>query len=57
MLDAHDAAMQSLMLRSSILERFCGSLCDSVVEQEGASDLLRALSRTNLLFIPLDGKC
>ena len=55
-LEAHDPAMQALMLRSSVLERLCGSLCDAVVEQEGSDELLAALSRVNLFLVPLDDK-
>jgi LuxR family maltose regulon positive regulatory protein len=55
-LEAHDPATQTLMLRSSILERFCGSLCDAVLEQVGSGPLLDELSRTNLFLIPLDDR-
>jgi len=55
-LDAHDPATQTLMLRSSILERFCGSLCDALLEQDGSGPLLDELSRTNLFLIPLDDR-
>jgi LuxR family maltose regulon positive regulatory protein len=55
-LDAHDAATQSLMLRSSILDRLCEPLCDAVLEQEGTGGRLRALARTNLFLVPLDDR-
>ena len=55
-LEAHDPEMQALMLRSSVLERLCGSLCDAVVEQEGSDELLAALSRANLFLLPLDDR-
>ncbi len=55
-LEAHGPEMQSLMLRSSILERMCGSLCDTVAEREGSDELLAALSRANLFLIPLDDR-
>jgi LuxR family maltose regulon positive regulatory protein len=55
-LDAHDPATQTLMLRSSVLERFCGPLCDAVLEQDGSAQLLDELSRTNLFLIPLDDR-
>ena len=55
-LEAHDPEMQALMLRSSILERMCGSLCDTVAEREGSDELLAALSRANLFLIPLDDR-
>ena len=44
-LEAHDPETQTLMLRSSILERLSGSLCDAVVEQEGSDERLASLSR------------
>src|SRR5262249_50501253 len=47
-------AMRSLMLRSSILERLSGPLCDSVLEREGCAQSLRELARTNLFLMPLD---
>src|SRR5262245_9513112 len=53
-LEAHDPATQTLMLRSSVLERFCGPLCDAVLEQEGSGRLLQGLARTNLFLLPLD---
>jgi ATP/maltotriose-dependent transcriptional regulator MalT len=53
-LDAHDPETQSLMLRSSILERFCGSLCDEVLGSEGSARLLSRLACSNLFLLPLD---
>ena len=42
------------MLRTSILERLSGPLCDAVMEQEGSAAMLEALSRSNLFLVPLD---
>ena len=42
------------MLRSSILERMCGPLCDALLEEEGSAKLLDALARANLFLLPLD---
>ncbi len=53
-LDAHDPAMQTLMLRCSILERLCGPFCDALLEEEGSAHQLRELARTNLFLVPLD---
>jgi len=53
-LEAHEPSMQALMLRSSVLDRMCGRLCDALLEQEGSADQLAALSRTNLFLVPLD---
>jgi LuxR family transcriptional regulator, maltose regulon positive regulatory protein len=55
-LAAHDATMQDLMLRSSVLERLCGSLCDVVLDREGSAIDLLTLARTNLFLTPLDGE-
>ena len=53
-LQAHDPSAQTLMLRSSVLERLSGPLCDAVLEQEGSAARLDALSRSNLFLVPLD---
>jgi LuxR family transcriptional regulator, maltose regulon positive regulatory protein len=53
-LEAHDQATQELMLRSSVLDRLCGPLCDALLDQEGAAKLLDALARANLFLLPLD---
>ncbi len=53
-LEAHDPPAQALMLRTSILERLTGPLCDAVLEQEGSAAMLDALSRSNLFLVPLD---
>ena len=53
-LDAHDPSAQALMLRTSVLERLSGPLCDAVLEQEGSAAMLDALSRTNLFLVRLD---
>ena len=53
-LEAHDQPMQTLMLRSSILGRLSGPLCDAVMDQQGSAAMLDTLSRTNLFLIPLD---
>ena len=53
-LQAHDPPVQALMLRTSVLERLSGPLCDAVLEQQGSAAVLDALSRTNLFLVPLD---
>ena len=53
-LQAHDPSAQALMLRTSVLERLSGPLCDAVLEQEGSAAMLDALSRSNLFLVPLD---
>jgi LuxR family maltose regulon positive regulatory protein len=53
-LEAHDPKAQELMLRSSILDRLSGPLCDAVLEQAGSDGLLVELARENLFLMPLD---
>ena len=55
-LSSYDPATQTLMLRSSILQRLCGRLCDAVLEREDTGGLLSGLSRTNLFLVPLDDR-
>jgi LuxR family maltose regulon positive regulatory protein len=55
-LEAHDSATRDLMLRTSILGRLCGPLCDAVLGQEGSDRLLAGLANTNLFLIPLDNR-
>lgn len=40
--------------RASILDRLSGDLCDAVLRRTGSSTVLRDLSRSNMLLMPLD---
>ena len=53
-LEAHDPQAQALMIRTSMLERLTGPLCDAVMDEEGSAEMLDTLSRTNLFLVPLD---
>jgi LuxR family maltose regulon positive regulatory protein len=53
-LQTHDPSVQALMLRTSVLERLSGPLCDAVLEQQDSAAMLEELSRTNLFLVPLD---
>jgi LuxR family maltose regulon positive regulatory protein len=55
-LDGHDQSAQALMIRSSILERLSGPLCDAVLQQENSGAVLEKLSRTNLFLVPVPGE-
>lgn len=48
--------LRLFLLRTSILSRLCGSLCDAVTGDDRSTQLLVALERSNLLLIPLDSK-
>jgi LuxR family transcriptional regulator, maltose regulon positive regulatory protein len=49
-------SVQTFLLRTSILERLCGPLCDAVVSGPSASgqETLEYLERANLFLVPLD---
>ena len=44
----------TFLVRTSVLDRLSGPLCDAVLEREDSGDMLLRLSRANLLLIPLD---
>ena len=50
--DAH----RRFLLRTSVLARLCGPLCDAVAGTEGSARLLGALERSNLFLVPLDNR-
>jgi LuxR family transcriptional regulator, maltose regulon positive regulatory protein len=51
-------SVQTFLLRTSILDRMCGSLCDSVLLDSPASgqQTLEYLERANLFIVPLDNE-
>jgi LuxR family maltose regulon positive regulatory protein len=48
--------IQAFLLRTSILDRFCGSLCDALMQGESGQETLEYLERANLFIVPLDGE-
>jgi len=50
--------VQTFLLRTSILDRLCGPLCDAVLESPSASaqETLEYLERANLFIVPLDNE-
>jgi LuxR family maltose regulon positive regulatory protein len=46
--------LRAFLLRTSILGRFCGPLCDAVAGAEDSAARLGELERSNLLLVPLD---
>ncbi|QIN83279.1 helix-turn-helix transcriptional regulator [Rubrobacter tropicus] len=48
--------IRSFLLRTSILERLSGALCDAVTGQEEGSGMLEVLERGNFFVVPLDDK-
>src|SRR5205807_1392951 len=51
-------SVQTFLLRTSILDRFCGPLCDAVVLDPSVSGraALEDLERANLFIVPLDNE-
>lgn len=46
--------LRSFLLRTSMLKRFCGPLCDAVTGRDDSTERLAELERSNLLLVPLD---
>jgi LuxR family maltose regulon positive regulatory protein len=50
------ADIQAFLLRTSILERFCGPLCDALVPGASGQQSMEYLDRANLFVVPLDAE-
>ena len=48
--------VQQFLLRTCILDRLCGPLCDAVTGQDDGKAMLAALERGNLFLVPLDDR-
>jgi hypothetical protein len=48
--------IRTFLLRTSILRRLSGPLCDHVLESEGSAELLGELERSNLFLLALDDR-
>ncbi len=46
--------VRNFLLQTSILDRFCNSLCNAVTEREDGKEMLDILEHSNLFLIPLD---
>ncbi|MCP1309268.1 LuxR C-terminal-related transcriptional regulator [Paenibacillus tyrfis] len=60
-LQQQSASIQAFMLRTSILDRLCGPLCDAVLcgetdELLSGQETLQYLERANLFIVPLDNE-
>jgi LuxR family maltose regulon positive regulatory protein len=53
-LAALSESQRSFLIRTAVLERMNGSLCDAVLGTEGSAVELAELARSNLLLVPLD---
>jgi len=57
-LEQQSESVQAFLLRTSILDRMCGPLCDAVLPAPSTSgqETLEYLERTNLFIVPLDSE-
>jgi LuxR family transcriptional regulator, maltose regulon positive regulatory protein len=55
-LERQSEEIRTFLLRTSVLERLCGPLCDAVLDAEGSAGLLVELERSNLFLVPLDNR-
>src|SRR5215216_1619307 len=53
-LERQSEEIRTFLLRTSILERLSGPLCDAVLEAQGSAGFLGELERSNLFLVPLD---
>ena len=54
LLERISAAEASFLVRTSVLDRMCGPLCDAVLGEQGSAAVLDELEARNLLVVPLD---
>ena len=55
-LDRQTAEVRRFLLRTSILDRLCGPLCDAATGQSGGKATLERLERANMFLVPLDDR-
>lgn len=53
-LDNLPEQVSSFLLKTSFLDRLCGSLCDEVIGGAGGQQMLERLQEANLFLVPLD---
>lgn len=53
-LSGQTAEVRTLLLRTSVLDRFSGPLCDAVTDRSGSQGVLEELERSQLFLEPLD---
>jgi LuxR family maltose regulon positive regulatory protein len=45
---------QEFLIRTAVLQRLCGRLCEAVLDQPGSQATLAYMAQSNLLLVPLD---
>ena len=51
---AQPRSVRHFLMRTAILERLTGDLCDAVSERDDGKEMLRELERVNMFVVPLD---
>jgi LuxR family maltose regulon positive regulatory protein len=54
LLDRVSGAEASFLIRTSVLDRMCGPLCDAILGEKGSGRVLERMESQNLLVVPLD---
>jgi LuxR family maltose regulon positive regulatory protein len=55
-LEHRPGPIRDFLLRTAVLDRLTGSLCDTLTDRTDGSDLLTTLERANLFLVPLDDR-
>ena len=55
-LSKQSVEVQEFMLQTSILDRMCASLCDSVIGRDGSQQILESLEHAHLFLVSLDNQ-
>jgi LuxR family maltose regulon positive regulatory protein len=53
-LGGQTSQLREFLLRTSVLDRLCGPLCDAVMASSGSDEILEEIERSNLFLVPLD---
>ena len=53
-LEGQPPQMRSFLLRTSVLGRLSGALCDAMLQTSGSASVLEKIERDNLFVVPLD---
>jgi LuxR family transcriptional regulator, maltose regulon positive regulatory protein len=53
-LDSQPPDLRAFLLRTSVLERLSGPLCDAVLQTSASAAILEQIERQNLFLVPLD---
>ena len=53
-LDGQPPHLRSFLLRTSVLGRLSGALCDAMLQTSGSASVLEKIERENLFVVPLD---